>query len=148
MLINVLDARDPMGTRCRAVEQYLKKEAPHKHLVFVLNKCDLVPTWVAVSPLSSPFRTPFSGSQMFSQGLFVFLSKRSCYDFGKSTLYRLWTTRSELGPPDTWVFLQSRGVIPSLSQVSFHVMPLSIERYTSSHGLLCTHANSGYRRDG
>lgn len=40
-----------MGTRCRAVEQFLKKEAPHKHLVFVLNKCDLVPTWVAVLPL-------------------------------------------------------------------------------------------------
>lgn len=50
IVINVLDARDPMGTRCRAVEQYLKKEAPHKHLIFVLNKCDLVPTWVAVLP--------------------------------------------------------------------------------------------------
>lgn len=43
------DARDPEGTRCRAVEQYLKKEAPHKHLVFILNKVDLVPTRVAVS---------------------------------------------------------------------------------------------------
>lgn len=49
VLLHVLDARDPIGTRCRAVENYLKKEAPHKHLVFVLNKCDLVPTWVSVS---------------------------------------------------------------------------------------------------
>ncbi|KAJ3006171.1 GTPase required for pre-60S ribosomal subunit nuclear export and maturation [Thoreauomyces humboldtii] len=45
VLIHVLDARDPMGTRCRNVEKHLKEEAKHKHLIFVLNKCDLVPTW-------------------------------------------------------------------------------------------------------
>ena len=31
------------------IEKYIREEAPHKHLVFVLNKCDLVPTGVAVS---------------------------------------------------------------------------------------------------
>ncbi|KAI8918978.1 NUC091 domain-containing protein [Powellomyces hirtus] len=45
VVIHVLDARDPMGTRCRNVEKHLKEEAKHKHLIFVLNKCDLVPTW-------------------------------------------------------------------------------------------------------
>lgn len=49
IVLHILDARDPLGTRCRSVEKYLKEEAPHKHLVFVLNKCDLVPTKVAVS---------------------------------------------------------------------------------------------------
>ncbi|KAI1108809.1 nucleolar GTP-binding protein 2 [Nemania sp. NC0429] len=49
VVIHVLDARNPEGTRCRAVEQYLKKEAPHKHLVFVLNKVDLIPTSVAAA---------------------------------------------------------------------------------------------------
>ncbi|KAF2103081.1 nucleolar GTP-binding protein 2 [Rhizodiscina lignyota] len=49
VVIHVLDARDPLGTRCRSVEKYIKEEAPHKHLVFVLNKCDLVPTSVAAS---------------------------------------------------------------------------------------------------
>lgn len=49
VIIHVLDARDPYGTRCKSVEQYLKKDAPHKHLIYVLNKCDLVPTWAAVS---------------------------------------------------------------------------------------------------
>lgn len=49
VVIHVLDARDPIGTRCKSVEKYLKEEAPHKHLIFVLNKCDLVPTSVAVS---------------------------------------------------------------------------------------------------
>lgn len=49
VIIHVIDARDPLGTRCRSVEKYIKEEAPHKHLIFVLNKCDLVPTSVAVS---------------------------------------------------------------------------------------------------
>ena len=46
ILINVLDARDPQGTRCYQVEEFLKKEKPHKHIIFVLNKVDLVPVWV------------------------------------------------------------------------------------------------------
>ncbi|KFA65598.1 hypothetical protein S40285_04312 [Stachybotrys chlorohalonatus IBT 40285] len=49
VIIHVLDARDPIGTRCKSVEKYLKEEAPHKHLIFVLNKCDLVPTSVAAA---------------------------------------------------------------------------------------------------
>lgn len=48
VVVHVLDARDPLGTRCRRVEKHLREEAKHKHLVFVLNKCDLVPTWVTV----------------------------------------------------------------------------------------------------
>ncbi|CAI7564716.1 unnamed protein product [Penicillium pancosmium] len=47
VIIHVLDARDPDGTRCRSVEKYVREEAPHKHLIFVLNKCDLVPTKIA-----------------------------------------------------------------------------------------------------
>lgn len=50
VILHVLDARDPDGTRCRSVEKYIRTEAPHKHLVFVLNKVDLVPSKVAVSP--------------------------------------------------------------------------------------------------
>lgn len=49
VVIHVLDARDPLGTRCESVEKYIKLECSHKHLIYVLNKCDLVPTWVAVS---------------------------------------------------------------------------------------------------
>lgn len=46
VLIQVLDARDPEGTRSRYVEKYLKTQCSHKHMIFVLNKVDLVPTWV------------------------------------------------------------------------------------------------------
>ncbi|KKA22863.1 GTP-binding family protein, partial [Rasamsonia emersonii CBS 393.64] len=49
VVVHVLDARDPEGTRCRSIEKYIREEAPHKHLVFVLNKCDLVPTKVAAA---------------------------------------------------------------------------------------------------
>lgn len=48
VIIQVLDARNPLGTRCIQVEQYIKKEKGHKHIIFVLNKCDLVPTWITV----------------------------------------------------------------------------------------------------
>ncbi|XP_035207358.1 nucleolar GTP-binding protein 2-like [Stegodyphus dumicola] len=60
VVIQVLDARDPMGTRSKHIENFLRKEKPHKHLVFVLNKCDLVPTWVAqrwVTILSAEYPT-------------------------------------------------------------------------------------------
>lgn len=50
VVIHVLDARDPLGTRCKPVVEYLRKEKAHKHLVYVLNKVDLVPTWATVSP--------------------------------------------------------------------------------------------------
>ncbi|XP_062960775.1 nucleolar GTP-binding protein 2 isoform X2 [Cynocephalus volans] len=48
VVVQVLDARDPMGTRSPHIEAYLKKEKPWKHLIFVLNKCDLVPTWATL----------------------------------------------------------------------------------------------------
>ncbi|XP_073174016.1 nucleolar GTP-binding protein 2 isoform X3 [Lepidochelys kempii] len=48
VIVQVLDARDPFGTRSPHVESYLKKEKPWKHLIFVLNKCDLVPTWATL----------------------------------------------------------------------------------------------------
>ncbi|ESP05369.1 hypothetical protein LOTGIDRAFT_208405 [Lottia gigantea] len=46
VVVQVLDARDPLGTRCYQVENYIKKEKQHKHIIFVLNKVDLVPVWV------------------------------------------------------------------------------------------------------
>ncbi|XP_067261991.1 nucleolar GTP-binding protein 2 isoform X1 [Chanodichthys erythropterus] len=60
VIIQVLDARDPMGTRSQSIESYLKKEKPWKHLIFVLNKCDLIPTWVTkrwVAVLSQEYPT-------------------------------------------------------------------------------------------
>ena len=41
----VLDARNIEGTRCPFLERHLKKNASHKHLILVINKCDLIPAW-------------------------------------------------------------------------------------------------------
>lgn len=42
VLLQVLDARDPIGTRCRHLESHLRHNHRQKHLILVLNKCDLV----------------------------------------------------------------------------------------------------------
>ena len=47
VILHVIDARNVPGTRCTMIEKHVAKNAPHKHLVFVLNKIDLVPNWVA-----------------------------------------------------------------------------------------------------
>lgn len=60
VLLQVLDARDPMGTRSKHIEEFLKKEKKHKHLFFILNKVDLVPIWVTqrwVAILSAEYPT-------------------------------------------------------------------------------------------
>lgn len=46
VLCMVLDARDPMGTKCVHAETHLKKNCRFKHIVYILNKIDLVPTSV------------------------------------------------------------------------------------------------------
>ncbi|XP_072836398.2 nucleolar GTP-binding protein 2 [Pogona vitticeps] len=85
VVVQVLDARDPLGTRSPHVEAYLKKEKPWKHLIFVLNKCDLVPTWATkrwVAVLSQEYPTlAFHASltNPFGKGAFIQLLRQ----FGK-----------------------------------------------------------------
>ncbi|KAM9116302.1 nucleolar GTP-binding protein 2 [Pangshura tecta] len=85
VIVQVLDARDPIGTRSPHVESYLKKEKPWKHLIFVLNKCDLVPTWATkrwVAVLSQDYPTlAFHASltNPFGKGAFIQLLRQ----FGK-----------------------------------------------------------------
>ena len=47
VILHIIDARNVPGTRCTMIEKHIAKNTPHKHLVFVLNKIDLVPNWVA-----------------------------------------------------------------------------------------------------
>ncbi|KAJ3546180.1 hypothetical protein NM688_g5543 [Phlebia brevispora] len=46
VILHVIDARDPLGTLCESVLEYIRKEKAHKQVVLVINKCDLVPNWV------------------------------------------------------------------------------------------------------
>ncbi|KAM5179509.1 nucleolar GTP-binding protein 2 [Mantella aurantiaca] len=85
VVIQVLDARDPIGTRSPHIEAYIKKEKPWKHLLFVLNKCDLVPTWATkrwVASLSEEYPTLAFHSSLtnpFGKGAFIQLLRQ----FGK-----------------------------------------------------------------
>lgn len=47
VIIQVIDARDPLGTRSRYLENFVKRECRHKHLVLLLNKADLIPAWAS-----------------------------------------------------------------------------------------------------
>lgn len=59
VIIEVLDARDPMGCRCPDVENTIATRYPNKKLVLLLNKIDLVPRhnvekWMAYLRNSHP----------------------------------------------------------------------------------------------
>ncbi|KAL4420634.1 hypothetical protein ABPG75_010290 [Micractinium tetrahymenae] len=47
VIIEVLDARDPLGCRCADVERFIRKLDPSKKVILLLNKIDLVPREVA-----------------------------------------------------------------------------------------------------
>ncbi|KAI5315534.1 hypothetical protein L3X38_044710 [Prunus dulcis] len=52
VILEVLDARDPLGTRCIDMEKMVMKSGPNKHLVLLLNKIDLIPREAAEKWLS------------------------------------------------------------------------------------------------
>ena len=85
VVIQVLDARNVPGTRCEHIEKHIKKNASHKQLVVVINKCDLVPSWVTrkwVKILSKLFPTlAFHASitNSFGKGALISLLRQ----FGK-----------------------------------------------------------------
>lgn len=81
VVCQVIDVRDPLGTRCPHVENQLKKQ-PHKHMILILNKCDLVPTWVTtgwVKILSKEYPTIAFKSSItnpFGKGTFIQLLRQ------------------------------------------------------------------------
>ena len=83
VVLHVMDARNVPGTRCTMIETHMQKHCPHKHLVFVLNKIDLVPNWVAqrwMGELAAIRPTvAFQASRAFGKGALISLLRQ----FGK-----------------------------------------------------------------
>ena len=57
ILVEVLDARDPLGCRCKPLEDAVLTKWQSKRVVLLLNKCDLVPPDVVIKP-SNPSPNP------------------------------------------------------------------------------------------
>lgn len=84
VVVMVLDARNPEGTRSKHIENHQKHNCPYKHPVFVLNKCDLVPTSVTkawVAHLSQDYPTiAFRAHLDKAHGRFALLQQFRQYD--------------------------------------------------------------------
>lgn len=86
VVLHILDARDPIGTMCTSVLEYIKREKAHKQIVLVINKCDLVPSWVTaryIQHLSKLYPT-------------IAFHASPNHSFGKGTLIQLLRQFSQL----------------------------------------------------
>jgi nuclear GTP-binding protein len=81
-VLEVVDARNIPGTRCYHIEKHIKKNASHKQVIIVINKCDLVPSWVTrkwIKLLSKEFPTlafHASISHSFGKGALITLLRQ------------------------------------------------------------------------
>ncbi|ADM12294.1 GTP-binding protein [Encephalitozoon intestinalis ATCC 50506] len=87
VIVHVLDARDPLGTMCDKIASYIKEEAPHKHLMYVLNKVDLVPTGVTAKWLKRLSK---------SHPTIAYHSNSVTNNYGKASLINLLKQLSKL----------------------------------------------------
>jgi nuclear GTP-binding protein len=124
VLIQVLDVRNPMGTRCKRIEDELKtRERRHKHLVFVLNKVDLVPTWVTarwVRVLSKEYPTLAFHASITNP-------------FGKGSLIQLLKQFSAMHKDKKEISVGFIGSVPLLSSIKNVLFPSSCNIATTPH---------------
>eukprot|EP01034_Spumella_vulgaris_P021634 gene21634-27673_t len=103
VVLQIVDARNVPGTRCQHIENHIKKNASHKHMIIVINKCDLVPNWVTrkwVKILSATFPTlAFHASitNSFGKGALISLLRQ----FGKLHADKRQISVGVIGYPNT-----------------------------------------------
>ncbi|KZS93030.1 hypothetical protein SISNIDRAFT_474542 [Sistotremastrum niveocremeum HHB9708] len=89
-LLHILDARDPSGTICTSVLEYIRKDKSHKQLVLIIDKCDLVPNWVTVTYNTRLLSSHASPNHSFGTGSLIQLLRHvgfiGCPNVGKSSV--------------------------------------------------------------
>eukprot|EP00210_Caulerpa_lentillifera_P002156 g2070.t1 len=83
VVVQVLDARDPLGCRSRELEDFVREASPPKRLVFLLNKIDLVPrgileSWLKYLRLHAPTIAFKSSTQKQNRNLGQAKHMESC----------------------------------------------------------------------
>ncbi|PAV22619.1 NGP1NT-domain-containing [Pyrrhoderma noxium] len=86
VILHILDARDPFGTMCESVLDFIRREKAHKQVVLIINKCDLVPNWVTARYIQ--YLTPRYPTLAFHAS--------PNHSFGKGSLIQLLRQFSQL----------------------------------------------------
>ncbi len=81
VIFQVLDARNPNGTRNSYLEDFVKKNTPDKEIVLIINKIDLIPKqilldWIQFFRRTTPYKV-YGLSALYSRGLVSFKKKLS-----------------------------------------------------------------------
>ena len=89
VIIEVLDARDPMGSRCMQVEEMIISSGQNKKLVLLLNKIDLVPkenvqAWLKYLRNQYPTVAFKSSTQNQNEKLVIFWVSSLCLTLEKA----------------------------------------------------------------
>ncbi len=89
VIFQILDARNPNGTRNEKLEEFIQKNTPNKKIFLVINKIDLIPKqvltdWIAYFRKTTPY-TVFALSALYSRGLISFKKKLS-HHFSKRNI--------------------------------------------------------------
>ena len=76
VVFEVIDARNPLGTRIYNLEEYVKKNAPNVELIIIINKIDLIPRfvlddWIEYFKNNVEYRF-FYVSSIYNRGIMVF----------------------------------------------------------------------------
>ncbi|MBN2157209.1 MAG: 50S ribosome-binding GTPase [Candidatus Lokiarchaeota archaeon] len=76
VIFQVLDARNPLGTRNLALEEFIQKNAPDKKIFLVLNKIDMLPRpilteWIQYLKKTTPYDI-YTVSALYNRGIIAF----------------------------------------------------------------------------